>query len=97
MPKAECKENKSDPWGSAIDYTDEVFIENGRYIVKQVRVVGTKDENAYYVITYTAANLFKNVIEDFRFTRWATGLSCVFTVALAISLAVSYSIVKKSR
>ena len=95
VPKAECKENKSDPWGSAIDYTDEVFIENGRYIVKQVRVVGTEDENAYYVITYTAANLFKNVIEDFRFTRWATGLSCVFTVALAISLAVSYSIVKK--
>ena len=44
MPKAECKENKSDPWGSAIDYTDEVFIENGRYIVKQVRVVGTEDE-----------------------------------------------------
>ena len=97
VPKAECKENKSDPWGSAIDYTDEVFIENGRYTVKQVRVVGTKDENAYYVITYTAANLFKNVIEDFRFTRWATGLSCVFTVALVISLAVSYSIVKKEQ
>ena len=97
VPKAECKENKSDPWGSAIDYTDEVFIENGRYIVKQVRVVGTEDENAYYVITYTAANLFKNVIEDFRFTRWTTGLSCVFTVALAISLAVSYSIVKKEQ
>lgn len=49
------------------------------------------------MITYTAANLFKNVIEDFRFTRWATGLSCVFTVALAISLAVSYSIVKKEQ
>ena len=29
VPKAECKENKSDPWGIAIDYTDEVFIENG--------------------------------------------------------------------
>lgn len=97
VPKAECKENKADPWGSAIDYTDEVFIENGRYIVKQVRVVGTEDENAYYVITYTAANLFKNVIEDSRFTRWTTGLSCVFTVALAISLAVSYSIVKKEQ
>lgn len=97
VTKAECKENKADPWESAIDYLDEIFIENGRYIVKQVRVVGTKDENTYYVITYTAANLFKNVIEDSRFTRWATGLSCIFTVALAISLAVSYSIVKKEQ
>ncbi len=97
VTKAECEENKTDPWGSAIDYSEETFIKDGRYIVKQVTVLGTEDDNAYYVVTYTAANLFKNVTEDFRFTRWATGLSCTFAVALVISLAVSYSIAKKEQ
>ena len=89
VTKAECEENKTDPWGNAIDYSDETFIENGKYVIKQVTILGTEDDNAYYVVTYTAANLFKNITEDYRFTRWATGLSCLFSVALVISLAVA--------
>lgn len=97
--KAEYEENKDYSFGNetATDYGGEIFTEDGRYIVKQVSVLGTEDEENYYVITYTAANIFKNVTEDFRFTRWATGLSCFFAVALVISLAVSYNIVKKEQ
>ena len=97
VTKAECEENKTDPWGNAIDYSDETFIENGKYVIKQVTILGTEDDNAYYVVTYTAANLFKNITEDYRFTRWATGLSCLFSVALVISLAVAYNIMKKTQ
>ncbi len=97
VTKAECEEDKSDPWGVAIDYSGEAFTEDGKYIVKQVGVLGMEDDSAYYVVTYTAANIFKNVTDDFRFTRWMTGLSCTFAVVLVISLAVSYSIVKKEQ
>lgn len=97
VTKAEYEENKTDPWKNAIDYSDETFIKNGKYVIKQVTGLYTEDDNAYYVVTYTAANLFKNITEDYRFTRWATGLTSFFAVSLVISLAVAYNIMKKEQ
>ena len=44
VTKAEYEENKTNPWGTSIDYSDETFIKDGKYVVKQVNILGTEDQ-----------------------------------------------------
>ncbi len=98
VTKAEFDGNINNSLGlDNINYFDETFVEKGKYVLKQVSFIETEDDNFYIFITYTAANLNKNIVEDYRFTRWATGLSSFFAVSLVISLAVAYNIMKKEQ
>ncbi len=97
--KAEMPENKDTNVNtqSDIDYSDEYFSKDGRYIIKETFEFATEDGNVYNLITYTALNIFENTVHYYLFTNWAIGLSCFFAVMLAVSLASAYSIMKKEQ